>query len=90
MRAIVVDRLMEPTELRLGEAPEPEFGPGALLVDVKAAGCNFFDILMCRGTYQVKPAFPFTPGAELAGVVLETAAWSPRSESSTTRHSPVT
>lgn len=69
MRAIVVDRLMEPTELRLGEAPEPEFGPGALLVDVKAAGCNFFDILMCRGTYQVKPAFPFVPGAEVAGVV---------------------
>jgi len=36
---------------------------------VKAAGCNFFDILMCRGSYQVKPPFPFIPGAEVAGVV---------------------
>src|SRR5512134_2302083 len=69
MRAIVVDRLCEPDELRLGEAPEPSPRPGALLVDVKAAGCNFFDILMCRGSYQVKPPFPFVPGAEVAGVV---------------------
>jgi NADPH2:quinone reductase len=69
VRAIVVDRWMEPTELALREAPDPAPRPGALLVDVKAAGCNFFDILMCRGTYQVKPPFPFVPGAEVAGVV---------------------
>jgi NADPH2:quinone reductase len=50
MRAIVVDRFVEPSELTLGEAPEPALRPGSLLVDVKAAGCNFFDILMCRGT----------------------------------------
>jgi len=69
MRAIVVDRFMEPEELTLREAPEPELRPGTLLVEVKAAGCNFFDILMCRGSYQVKPPFPFIPGAEVAGVV---------------------
>jgi NADPH2:quinone reductase len=69
VRAIVVDRWMEPTELALRDAPDPTPRPGALLVDVKAAGCNFFDILMCRGTYQVKPPFPFVPGAEVAGVV---------------------
>src|SRR5262245_31461439 len=69
MRAIVVDRWMEPGELAVREAPEPALRPGALLVEVKAAGCNFFDILMCRGTYQVKPPFPFVPGAEVAGVV---------------------
>src|SRR5713101_2914590 len=69
MRAIVVDKWMEPADLRLGEAPEPEPGPGTLAVDVRAAGCNFFDILMVRGQYQVKPPFPFVPGAELAGVV---------------------
>jgi NADPH2:quinone reductase len=40
-------------------------------VRVHAAGCNFFDILMVRGQYQVKPPFPFVPGAELAGVVDE-------------------
>ena len=69
MRAIVVDRWMEPADLRLGEAPEPELAPGTLAVEVRAAGCNFFDILMVRGQYQVKPPFPFVPGAELAGVV---------------------
>src|SRR5258705_6074943 len=69
MRAIVVDRWQEPDELTLREAPEPVLRPGTLLVDVKAAGCNFFDILMCRGSYQVKPPFPFVPGAEVAGVV---------------------
>jgi NADPH2:quinone reductase len=69
MRAVVVDRWQEPAELALREAPEPALRPGTLLVDVKAAGCNFFDILMCRGTYQVKPPFPFVPGAEIAGVV---------------------
>jgi NADPH2:quinone reductase len=70
MRAIVVDRLMEPGDLKVAEAPEPRLLPGTLLVDVKAAGCNFFDVLMLRGRYQVKPPLPFVPGAEVAGVVL--------------------
>src|SRR6266704_1128556 len=69
MRAIVVDRWMEPADLRVREAPEPEPAPGTLAVEVRAAGCNFFDLLMVRGQYQVKPPFPFIPGAELAGVV---------------------
>src|SRR2546426_12646198 len=71
MRAIVVDRWMEPRDLGVREVPEPELGPGTLAVEVRAAGCNFFDILMVRGQYQVKPPFPFIPGAELAGVVRE-------------------
>jgi NADPH2:quinone reductase len=71
MRAVVVDRWMEPSELAVGEVEEPRPGPGAVAIDVRAAGCNFFDILMVKGQYQVKPAFPFTPGAEVAGVVRE-------------------
>src|SRR3989454_6716153 len=74
MRAIVVDRWMEPTDLRVREAPEPELAPGTLAVEVRAAGCNFFDLLMVRGQYQVKPPFPFIPGAELAGVVRAVGA----------------
>jgi NADPH2:quinone reductase len=69
MRAVVVDRWMEPEELRVGETPEPELRPGTLAIDVSAAGVNFFDILMVQGKYQVKPPFPFVPGAEVAGVV---------------------
>src|SRR5512145_1425569 len=71
MRAVVVDRWMEPSELAVREVPEPAVRPGTLLVEVRAAGCNFFDILMVQGRYQVKPAFPFVPGAEIAGVVRE-------------------
>jgi NADPH2:quinone reductase len=69
MRAIVVDHWMEPGELRVQEVPEPQVTPGSVLIDVRAAGCNFFDILMVQGQYQVKPPFPFTPGAEIGGVV---------------------
>jgi NADPH2:quinone reductase len=71
MRAVVVDHWMEPSELRVSEVEEPRPGPGALSIDVRAAGCNFFDILMVKGQYQVKPAFPFIPGAEIAGEVRE-------------------
>ena len=71
MRAIVVDHLMEPGDLEVKEVPEPSAAPGGLVVEVRAAGCNFFDILMVKGQYQVKPPFPFTPGAEIAGTVRE-------------------
>jgi NADPH2:quinone reductase len=71
MRAIVVDRWMEPSELCLGETTDPRVGPGQLGIDIRAAGCNFFDILLVQGRYQVKPPFPFIPGGEIAGVVRE-------------------
>jgi NADPH2:quinone reductase len=71
MRAVVVDRWMEPAELTVRDVPDPVVGPGMLRVAVRAAGCNFFDILMVKGQYQMKPPFPFVPGAELAGVVEE-------------------
>ncbi len=69
MRAVVVDHWMDPSELRVGEIDAPELRPGTLEIEVRAAGCNFFDILMAKGEYQVKPPFPFVPGAEVAGVV---------------------
>src|SRR2546425_7271911 len=69
MRAIVVDRWMDPSELTVREVAEPPLSPRGVLIEVRAAGCNFFDTLLVQGRYQVKPRFPFTPGAELAGVV---------------------
>jgi len=53
------------------DAPEPELRPGTLGIDVKAAGCNFFDTLICKGRYQVKPPLPFVPGGEISGIVRE-------------------
>ncbi|MCH2172243.1 NADPH:quinone oxidoreductase family protein [Myxococcota bacterium] len=69
MRAVVVEKWMEPADLEVGEIPTPEPEAGSLLVEVAAAGCNFSDLLIVQGRYQVKPPFPFTPGAELAGTV---------------------
>ncbi len=71
MRAWQVRELGEPRDvLVLTEVPDPEPGPGQVLVRVRGAGTNFFDALMCRGLYQVRPPLPFTPGAELSGEIL--------------------
>ena len=69
MRAIVVDRWTTPADLRVADVPAPATRPDGLLVDVRAAGCNFADILVIAGKYQVKPPLPFVPGVELSGVV---------------------
>lgn len=60
--------------LAVEEVPSPRPGPGQVLLDVKAASLNFPDVLMVQGLYQVKPPLPFSPGAETAGVVVETGA----------------
>jgi NADPH2:quinone reductase len=72
MRAMQVQALGPPHHaLRLVELAERPPGPGEVAIEVRAIGCNFPDILACEGTYQVKPALPFAPGHELAGVVAE-------------------
>lgn len=71
MKALRVHRLGEPRDvLELTEVAVPEPGPGQLVVRVLASAVNFPDVLMCRGTYQVKPELPFTPGVELCGEVV--------------------
>lgn len=60
----------EPDALSADEADDPKPGPGQVLIDVRAIGVNFFDILICQGKYQSRPPFPFSPGAEVAGEVL--------------------
>jgi NADPH:quinone reductase len=58
------------TNLALVPAEPPEPGTGELVVDVKAAALNFSDLLMIDDSYQVRPTRPFTPGQEIAGVVI--------------------
>ncbi len=71
MRAWVVREFGEPADvLRLAELPDPQPGPNQVLIRVHAAACNFFDILICQGRYQVKPDLPFVLGAEVAGEVV--------------------
>lgn len=71
MRAVVVDRLMTPDSLGVREWDAPEIRGEEVRISVRAAGCNFADILMLKGEYQVKPALPFIPGGEVAGVITE-------------------
>ncbi len=71
MKAIVVDSWTVPSKLVVSDVPEIARESGKVLIDVRAAGCNFFDTLIVRGKYQVKPPFPFSPGGEVAGVVAE-------------------
>lgn len=69
MRAIRCHELVGPAGLRLDDIAEPELGAGQVLVDVRAAGVNFPDVLITEGKYQFKPPVPFVPGGEIAGVV---------------------
>ena len=55
--------------MTFGEVADPVPGPGEALVRNRAAGVNFFDLLQIAGKYQVRPALPFVPGGEFAGVV---------------------
>jgi NADPH2:quinone reductase len=70
MRAIVVRRTGGPEVLEAAEVPDPQPGPGQLLVDVAAAGVNFMDIYQREGRPPYTPALPYVPGAEGAGTVL--------------------
>jgi NADPH2:quinone reductase len=69
MKAWRVHAWGEPETMSLEEIPMAEPGPGQVRIRNHAAGLNFFDILQVQGKYQVKPPFPFTPGAEVAGIV---------------------
>jgi len=55
----------------LQEIAEPEIIPSHVIVDIKATGIAFPDVLMVKGEYQFKPPFPFSPGGEVSGIITE-------------------
>lgn len=69
MKALLCTHYGTPDELELGDLPDPVPQAGEVVVRIKAAALNFFDTLIIQGKYQTKPAFPFSPSAEFAGVV---------------------
>jgi NADPH2:quinone reductase len=74
MKAILCHRHGTPDDLRLDEVPQPHAGTGEVVVKIAAAALNFFDTLIIANKYQIKPAFPFSPAAEFAGIVHEIGA----------------
>ena len=75
MRAQQITELSGPASaLTLGDVPEPGAthpmtNAEGVVVDVRAAGVSFPEVLQSRGEYQIKPPTPFVPGSEVAGVV---------------------
>jgi NADPH2:quinone reductase len=74
MKAVLCTHFGPPQALKVAEIDAPRAAAGEALVRVKAVALNFFDTLLVAGKYQHKPPFPFSPGAEFAGVVESVGA----------------
>ena len=74
MRALICSELGPADQLSVQEAPDPQPGPGEIVLDVRAAGLNFPDTLIIEGKYQFRPDLPFVPGGEASGVVSAVGA----------------
>lgn len=71
MKAILCKEFTQPDGLVYEDVPSPKVRAGEVKIAVKAAGINFPDLLMVQGLYQMKPPFPFSPGLEVAGDIIE-------------------
>jgi NADPH2:quinone reductase len=70
MKALVCKELGLADKLEMvGDWADPELGEHDVLINVKAAGLNFPDVLIIQGKYQIQPELPFIPGGECSGVV---------------------
>ena len=71
MLAVLCKEFGPPDRLVVEDVPSPPLGSGEVRIGVHACGVNFPDTLIIEGKYQFKPTPPFSPGGEVAGVVLE-------------------
>ncbi len=69
MRAVMIREFGNRGAVAVEKIDDPVPGPGEVLIDVKAAGVNFTDLLSLDGKYQNLPPLPFTPGKDASGVV---------------------
>lgn len=69
MRAILLRELGGPDRLEPGDVPEPELGEGQVVLEVRAAGINFADVLVRLGRYPQPPELPAVLGNEVAGEI---------------------
>src|SRR5512146_1841243 len=74
MKAIRVHAFGGPDVLRIEEAPDPQPDSGEVVVRVAAAGVNPVDTYIRTGTYARKPALPYTPGMDGAGMITAVGA----------------
>ncbi len=69
MRAILCTEYGLPETLALTETPSPTPSTDEVLIEVKACGINFPDVLIIQNKYQFKPTLPFSPGGEVSGII---------------------
>ncbi|WP_018148854.1 NADPH:quinone oxidoreductase family protein [Henriciella marina] len=69
MKALLSKTPGKPDALVLEDVPALEPGKGEVVIDVKAVGVNYPDVLIIQDMYQFKPERPFSPGGELSGIV---------------------
>jgi NADPH:quinone reductase len=69
MKAVLAKAFAPLEELVFEDVPPLSAGPGQVVITVHACGVNFFDALIVQGKYQTRPALPFSPGGEVAGIV---------------------
>jgi NADPH2:quinone reductase len=71
MKAVLAKAFAPLEQLVLEEVAPKDAGAGQVRIAVHACGVNFMDGLIVQGKYQSKPSLPFSPGAEVAGVIKE-------------------
>jgi NADPH2:quinone reductase len=64
MKAFVCREFGPVDSHKVEEIEDPRAEPGMVIIDVKAAGVSFPDVLIIQGKYQFQPPFPFSPGGE--------------------------
>jgi NADPH2:quinone reductase len=69
VKAIVVREFGPPEVMKLEDVKDPSAGPGQVVIRVRAAGVNPVDTYIRAGAYARKPSLPYTPGADLGGVI---------------------
>lgn len=74
MRAVIVREHGPFAEQRLEDVADPRPGPDEVLIEARAIGVNYPDLLVIEGRYQFLPPRPFSPGKEMAGIVAATGA----------------
>ncbi len=69
MKAVIANEFGLPDTLQIKETPSPIPAADEVLINVKACGVNFPDVLIIQNKYQFKPTLPFSPGGEVSGEV---------------------
>src|SRR5260370_17507721 len=74
MKAMICRQGGDPKDLRLEEVEPAPLKAGQVRINIRAAGVSFATTLVIAGKYQRRPPFPFAPGTEVSGVVIEADA----------------